>query len=140
MCYANSYIRGVPNDDFITPDGRISSHLFYFYPRDERTDGWLEQSINWLDNKQVIEFTLNQKNNKDEIKFKSGIVKLPRNEIDRLNQQPTIKGLLSYERCPIINNPYHGNLLLKNNTAKPTMKMIAAGLALTITAHIKNNL
>jgi len=132
MNYPENAIRGIPNNSFLIEDGSVGSHLFYFKSEHARDDGWIEQSINWADNESVLEFTLRQTKEDGEIQFKAGVAIIPRQEIDRLNNRPTINGLLSYERRPLDLNPYHGNLLLKANLPKPTMVKIAAGLALAV--------
>jgi hypothetical protein len=131
MNFPDNCIRGIPNDSFLNQDGSVGAHLFHFTGPD-RDDGWIEQSINWEDDNSVIEFTLAQKKADGDVQFKTGVVVIPREEIDRLNYRPTVKGLLSYERQPIQGNPFHGNILLRAGTSKPTMKLIAAGLALAI--------
>jgi hypothetical protein len=133
MYYPENAIKGIPNRDFLLEDGLLpSSHLFHFKPENARDDGWIEQSINWEDDESVLEFTLRQTKENDEIQFKAGAAIIPRHELDRLNNRPTIRGLLSYERQPLDHNPYHGNLLLKVHVSKQAMKMIAAAIALTV--------
>lgn len=132
MSYPENAIKGIPDNSFLIADGSVGSHLFYFKSEHARDDGWIEQSINWEDDESVLGFTLSQTKEKGEIQFKAGAAILPRQEIDRLNNRPTIKGLLSYERQPLDNNSYHGNILLKVHVPKPTMKKIAAGLALAV--------
>lgn len=134
MNYPKNSIKGIPNNSFLLEDGTVGSHLFYFeQPRD---DGMVEQSINWEDDGSVIDFTLSQKKANGDLQFMAGVAILPRSEIDRLNRHPTIRGLLSYERSPLDNNPYHGNLLLQANVSKAKMKQIAAGLAIAISGII----
>ena len=125
--YPDTCIRGIPNNSFLTEDGSIGTHLFYFKNEHSRDDGWTEQSINWEDDTSVIEFTLNQEKEDGELQFKAGAVLIPREEIDRLKNRPTVSGLISYERQPLENNPYHGNILLQARLPKPTMRKIAAG-------------
>jgi hypothetical protein len=132
MIYPENCIRGIPNSDFLINDGAIGSHLFYFKTEHKRDDGLIEQSINWEDDDTVIEFTLNQKKENGERQFKAGVAIIPREEIDRLSKRPTIRDLVTYERQPLQNNPYHGNILLQANVPKPTMKNIAAYLALSV--------
>ncbi len=135
MSYPENSIKGIPNDDFLIKDhGTVGAHLFYF--EQIRRDGARMQSINWEDRESVIDFTLNQKKENGELQFKAGVAIVPRFEIDRLNQRPTIKGLLSYERETLDDNPYHGNLLLQANVPNPIRKMIAAGLALVVSGII----
>lgn len=136
MTYPDSCLRGIPNDDFLNEDGTVGAHLFYFKKRFERDDGWIEQSINWQDDDTVADLMFNQRKDDGTFQFTAGVAVLPRQEIDRLNTQPMVRGLLAYERQPIENNPYHGNLLLEAATIKPTMKLIAAGLALAVSKII----
>ncbi|MBC8465712.1 MAG: hypothetical protein ISS57_14510 [Anaerolineales bacterium] len=136
MSYPNNCFRGIPNDTYIIEDGTAASFLFYFKDEDVRSDGWIEQSINWEDDDLSIKIILGQTKKNGEIQFKEGVAKLPRNEIDRLIKQPSVNGILSYERQPLVNNPYHGNLLLQSDTPKLTMKKIAAGLALVVSEII----
>jgi len=133
MSFPDNCIKGIPNSDFLLADGSAASHLFYFKKEQARVDGWIEQSINWEDDDSAVEFTLNQRKENGEKQFKAGVAIVPRNEIDRLGRLPTVdKGILSYERQCLENNHYHGNILLQTNVPKPTMKKIAAGLALAV--------
>jgi hypothetical protein len=132
MSFPNNLIRGIPNADFLVDDGKtVGTHLFYFN-KDARDDGWIEQSVNWEDDDYAVEFTLGQLKADGEIQFKAGAARIPREEIDRLRSRPVISGGLSYERQYLVGNPYHGNLLLRHNISKPTMKMIAASIALAV--------
>ena len=136
MGHPTNCIKGIPNDDFLDEDGTPAPHLFYFKDEHVRSDGWKEQSINWEDDESVIEFSLNQRKEDGSVQFKAGVTIIPRNELDRLNNRPTIRGVLSYERQPLDNNPHHGNILLQANVSKPAMKKIAAGLALAVSRVI----
>ncbi len=95
-------------------------------------------AINWNDDDGVIEFTLQQKK-EEQYQFKIGVAVLSRFEIDRLNNLHAIHGSLSYERSPLEDNPYHGNLLIKNDVPKSKRKMIAAAIALTYSQIVKRN-
>ena len=136
MNYPQNCIKGIPDGSFLTEDGSIGAHLFYFKTERSGNDGWVEQSINWEDDGTVVDFTLSQQRGDGEFQFRAGIAIIPRNEIDRLNTLHAIQGLLFYERHPLANNPYHGNILLKASVQKPTMKKIAAGLALIVSKTI----
>ena len=130
MNYPKNSIKGIPNNDFLIEGRTVAPHLFHF--EQTRDDGGLEQSINWEDDESVIGFTLNQRKENGDLQFRAGVAILPCSEIDRLNKRPAIRGLLSYERNPLDDNPYHGNLLLQANVPKPIMRLIASGLALAI--------
>ncbi|MCH7731099.1 MAG: hypothetical protein IIB44_01090 [Candidatus Marinimicrobia bacterium] len=131
MTFPANCIRGIPHDDYLNAEGNVNSHLFHFNL--DPNSGWKKQSINWEDDNTVIEFTLKQKKDNDELQFKTGVAVILRSEIDRLNQRPTVENLLSYERDSLdLENPYHGNILLQPHTSKRTMKVLAAGLALAV--------
>jgi len=142
MAYPESCLRGIPSKDFVTEDGSPGAHLFYFRKENCRPDGLIAESINWEDNEQVLDLTLNQKRANGDFQFQAGVVRIPRGELDRLARQPTVDGLLSYERQEILGdpalpgNPHHGNLLLKASVPPGTMKKIAAGIALAVSAII----
>jgi hypothetical protein len=135
--YPDTCIKGIPNHSFVGPNGFPSTHLFYFDPPHAREDGWIEESINWEDDEQAIDFTLNQKKDDGTLQFKAGVALIPRGEIDRLNSQPSIANSLGYERAPLDGNPYHGNLLLQEAVPKAIMKKIAAGIALCVSEVIQ---
>jgi hypothetical protein len=135
MSFPENCIRGIPNDDYLTPDGPVGSHLFHF-KLENSVDGWFQTSINWEDDDSAIALTLEQKKPDGTLQFKAGVAIVPTDEIDRLSKRPTVRGLLSYERRPLPDNPFHGNLLLNERTSKATMKLIAAGLALAISRII----
>jgi hypothetical protein len=130
MSFPDRCVKGIPNEAFVAPEGIVGAHLFYFKVEGARDDGWIEQSINWEDNETVIEFTLNQTRETGEIQFRVGVVTVPRERIDELNARPVYRDLMSYERQPLPDNPYHGNLLLRETVSKPMMKLLAAHLAM----------
>jgi hypothetical protein len=132
MSYPDNCIKGITNKTFLLEDGTLRQDLFYFHMNDLREDGWIEQSINWEDDKDAVEFTLSQKRSDGEIHFKAGLAIIPIQEVDRLNRRPTIKGKISYERNPKDDNPYHGNLLLRADTITATRNAIGAGLMLAV--------
>jgi len=71
-----------------------------------------------------------------QIQFRIGAALLPRDEIEQLRRRPLLIGLLEYERRPLDDNPYHGNILVRAGTSKPTRNLIASGLALAVTEII----
>lgn len=130
MDYPDNCIRGLSKGCEITVEGFAPEHAFYF-DNVQRKDGWDEQSINWEDDESVIRFTLNQKKENGDIKYVNGVAVISRCNIDRLIDRMA-KGLLRYERKRIDGNRYHGNILLKSGTSKKTMKIIAAGISLSV--------
>lgn len=137
--YPKNCIKGISKNDDVGKDGHVGSHVFYFDAKHARNDGWIEQSINWEDDNFARTLTLKQKKEDGRLQFRGGIAILPRLAIDRLGRLPMINGLISYERRPFGHNQYHGNLLLKANVEKPTMRRIAAGLALHVSEVISQS-
>ena len=143
MNYPKNSIKGIPNNSYFHA-GTVGAHLFYFKQIIDdvaivRDDGAAEESINWEDDECAIDFTLNQRKKNGDLQFGEGVAIIPRSELDRLSRLPAIRGLLSYERSPLDDNPYHGNLLLPVNVPKPIMKLIAGGTALGISGIITQN-
>lgn len=131
MPFPDKCIRGIPNDSFLLEGPLVSSTLFPFDSNRSKEDGWIPESINWMDHGKVISFTLEQKKENGEEQFHAGVAILPRNEMDRLKRRAGITGFFDYERSPLPNNDCHGNILLKK-TIPPTLKtMIRAALALS---------
>jgi len=131
MSYPENCLRGISDPGHILEDGSLSSAAFNF-SETIRDDGWKELSINWDDDENCKEILLDQKKGNGELQFKAGYAILPRNELDHLSNQPMVNGILSYERLPLENNKYHGNILLRGNLPKPTIKKLQAGLALIV--------
>ena len=129
MSYPDNFLKGLSDKNSLTPDRvGVSASVFYFNSQHVR-DGWLEQSICWEDDVNVISLMLGQRKGDGEIQFKAGIVRVARSCVESINKVPRTKDLLSYERKALNNNPYHGNLLLKENTHKYIMKIVAAIIA-----------
>jgi hypothetical protein len=136
MSFPENIIKGIPNKKGFIIDGLVSASLFEFKDY-SRIDKQLETSINWEDDEEAINFTFNQKNKDDTLQFKGGLVILPRNQVDNLINQPTLRGILSYERQPIPKiNKYHGNILIAENTPRHFWKRIAGSLALHVSKII----
>ena len=135
MYFPERCIRGIPNNSYLVEGGSIGSQLFHFKEDHIREDGWVEESINWEDDRFAMKYTLKQRverGGKRELQFKAGVAIIPRCEIDRLKRQLPVRERLLYERQILENNPYHGNILLNGDVPKQVMKMIAAGLSLAV--------
>lgn len=139
MSLPDNCIKGIKHDSYLIADGSPGAHLFYFEKQFNRDDGWCEQSINWKDDKNAINFTMNQKKENGEIQFPTGVVIIPRNELDRINNLPQVNGILSYERKKLEDNKYHGNILLKTNVIKKKMILVAANIALAVSDIIRRS-
>lgn len=136
MTFPDNCLRGISARDQLEEDNSVSSSAFNFSDL-IRDDGWRDLSINWHDDEGAAEVLLNQKKANGEIQFKVGYAVIPREELDHLIKQPTINGMLNYERHQIDNNSYHGNILARGNVPKPTIRKLQAGLALLVSEVIR---
>lgn len=129
-------LKGVPNSTFLTRQGFVASHLFYFEPEYERLDGWIEQSICWDDDAGCVPLMFQQTDRQGSDQFQVGIAVLPTQAIEQISRKPGILGFLSWGRDAKPENPYHGNLLYRGPFDKTHQRMIAAALAVDVTGII----
>jgi hypothetical protein len=128
MEFPDHCIRGIPNSACLV-EGRPIAYLtlFEFHRHSSKEQGWKEESINWMDDEDAIDFTLRQTNADGELQFKVGVAILPHIELNKLKKRHT--GFFDYERRPIEGNTYHGNLLLSDSIRKERKTLIRARLA-----------
>ena len=144
MEYPDNCIRGIINEDFIFKGSNNASLTLYeFRPNNERNDGFKESSINWMDEGAIV-FTLNQKKQSEELKYKVGYAILAIEELRRLKKK--YMNLFDFERDPIPSdenveeNKYHGNLLIEENLFKinkPMANAIRSSLADHSEVHLR---
>ena len=128
--YPDRMIRGISNKNCIFED-TVTAELFTEFKDTGRTDEFKELSISWLDNDGALRSVLEQTKEDGTLQFKYGAAILMRDEIDKQKlKNKLINTLLSYERSPLNANPYHGNLLLKNDANRLHKYMVASALAL----------
>ena len=127
------FLRGITNKDFVK-NGHVMQTAFQF---DEATreDNMKEASINWLDDEGAITVALNQRKENGKLQFVAGIARLDLSRV-KLILASLPEGLFSYERAPIPDNKYHGNLLVSNNADKQMRLLISNGLALAAGSNI----
>ncbi|MDR2699273.1 MAG: hypothetical protein LBC12_00370 [Nitrososphaerota archaeon] len=113
MSYPEKLIRGISIREFIDANGRASASLFQFEDK-VREDGFHETSISWYDEEDSLCCVMDQKKEDGTIRFKIGAAILLRHWIDEINLRPDTKGFLSYERAPLEQNKYHGNLFVSD--------------------------
>jgi len=137
MDYPDKFIRGVLSMNYVDADGRATAEIFLFNDNANRGDGFSEASINWYDDKNALNLIMEQRkendNNESAYKFPYGAAIIERAEADRIIKIPLYKNVFNYERAPLDNNKYHGNLLLKhsdNAIKKRIRTQIASALAL----------
>ena len=127
--YPDFCLKGITNEKHIDECGSISNEAFR-WDESKNNLGYNESSINWMDNEDVIKITLNQKNADGSFHFKAGVAKLSKSQIDRCINLNTIERI-SYERRPVEDNKYHGNLLLKKDLDKSTKNRLIAQIILS---------
>ena len=129
MCvYPEEIIRGVKSLTHVSGDN-IKADAFQFPNNTCRADGCIEESINWNDDDDAIEFTVYQKRIDGEYRFKGGAAILSRKKVDDIMKLPIGRGYLKYERDKLPDNPYHGNLLVVKDMEKWRRTIIIASLA-----------
>lgn len=133
MEYPDQCIRGIPNENCLYEDSLLEGSpvarlTLYPFPKENcRDDGWVEESINWMFDVKVIDFTFKQKNDDGELQFTVGIAILSLVELNRIKRKHS--NFFHYEKDPIENNHYHGNLLLKADIRTERKRMIRDVLA-----------
>lgn len=134
--YPDEFVRGMADKAWVSAEGWVLPGAFQFDP--VRSDGYCELSINWCDDEHAIEVALNQVSSRTgKIQFVAGLARLSRASMEILLRGHFEEKRLNYERSPIkenvvnhnVENPYHGNLLLSNNTSPALKKVIQASLS-----------
>jgi hypothetical protein len=136
--YPAHCLRGISDKNSLDEDGIPTGSLFQF-SKDNRGDGFVEESISWLDDDGVFDIIFLQKNKKDELQFKLGAVLLSKEKINQIMKINWIKNKLFYERQVIPDNKYHGNLLVNADTSKQTRNSISANIALQASEYVIPN-
>jgi len=138
MSYPKNILRGIQNNQCITKDGLVSASAFTFHENPDRESEFLESSINWKDDDGAIDEILNKtKSNKQgelEKMFKYGYVELDKNDLDTIMRLSNCSTRLLYERYPIEDNDYHGNLLIVKGLSNASKRLISG----TISSIVKS--
>lgn len=131
--YPKEFLRGIANKDFID-NGHVLPTAFQFDDTG-RDDGKREASINWLDDDGAIMLALNQRKENGKLQFTGGVARI---DLDyaKMILHNFSQVSFSYERAPLENNKYHGNLLLDNSLSKQTRQLLMTGLALAAGTNI----
>lgn len=137
MEYPDRCIRGIPNNDCLEDNLLANLNFFPFQSNRSREDGWIPESINWMDNDGVIDFTLCQKKEDGQEQFRVGVAILLRIDLDKLKRHSGLAEFFCYERSPLTNNNYHGNILVSNKVSKTRKNMIRSALALASEVHLR---
>jgi hypothetical protein len=114
--------KGVPNEDYRYGE-TVSWELFCPHEEDVVIEDWFGSSVNWdLDQNEGAARELLEREKDGKVQFKSGAVRIPRIEIDRIISQYAVDEELTYELRGVENNHYHGHLLFKNTLKRDTNK------------------
>ena len=126
--YSDNLLRGLSADDWVS-DGLVTWAAFQikFEPPFLR-NGCAAQSICWEDDASVIDLMMQQKKD-GHIRFRAGIARLPREDVDHIMKLPPFRDILSYEREPLPDNKYHGNLLESPDINRTQRKLLPAVIA-----------
>lgn len=140
--FPNEFIRGISssNEQFITPEGYPTQAAFKFddYSKNCRKDDYCELSINWVDDEGAVDVLLNQVNTKKNcLQFCGGYCRFKRQVLKEVFRAYISNKHVSYERRPIeadpdsgiVENHYHGNILMKNQLSKSAKTNIQVALA-----------
>jgi len=130
--FADRFIRGITNKQFISDDGYPLAPLyqFRFDVPEYRTDNCKEESINWHDEENALRnVMLNMKKGMDVPKFSYGAAITDKSVIETLSKNKRYKDSFSYERRKVEGNEYHGNLLFKATASKRDMLQLAECIA-----------
>ena len=109
-------LRGLKKE-WINKYGLLKKSAFIFEPNEKRKDDFQEASINWVDDSNAYTQILNQMNKRkpEEFQFTYGYAIAKLSELNRTLAPFKNKGIFGYERDKLVDNPYHGNLLLKKD-------------------------
>ena len=119
-------------------DALPNLNLFPFHADPSGSDEWIPESINWMDDEGAIDFTLCQKKEDGHEQFRVGVAILPRSELDKLKRRTGITESFDYERAPLPNNHYHGNILVSSKLSKTIRNMIRSALALASEVRLRS--
>lgn len=130
----NSFVRGIQKLEYINIE-RDTVLLTLFLPdqrtKKEREDQGQETSINWEDDDTVLSFThhMSKENNSNSLAFPHGAVRLRTEVLNEVNTTPATANSIIYERQPLKDNPFHGNIVFKDGIPQHIISMAAAVLA-----------
>ena len=136
--YPSSFYRGITGQYY--KDGYLLPEAFKIDKETGRKDGYMEISITWNDEDESFQVIASQINERTgNIQFTVGISEIIKKEFDDRMQPQLVLKNLSYERAPMADNKYHGNILIKGDLDKTMRTMIKSQLALLAQARIHLN-
>lgn len=125
--FSNELLRGLKKD-WIS-EGLVTTAAFNF--NGNEVNGYNELSINWNDNEGSLPELLNRVDN-DKIKFSAGVAHIELKKMEFILKDHIEAGNFKFRRDVLdsLNNPYHGELMLKSGISRPLKRLIENGLAL----------
>lgn len=110
--YPELFYRGISSKGFLDSSGHPNISTFVF---DDvgRNDLFREMSVNWNDSSESLDVLLGQKKENGCIQFVGGAISFELSKIREILYPLIVDKKFHYERRPLENNKFHGNLLLK---------------------------
>lgn len=137
---ANRFYRGLSKEKNFTPEGYVRASAFEFNDHTkERSDNNWESSINWDDAPESLNTLLNQRSEKTNQLMFDSYSYILLSQLKNSMAIPLQEGHLAYERKPLPNNIYHGNLLSPATVDKKTKELIKSNLAMIATQNMKKD-
>lgn len=139
--YPDELYRGVSTPNDITKEGYATAAIFKFpdyEPELRDDDGFCEVSVNWNDDEGALRTLLDwHKPGNEQKQFRAGYCIIQRTVLQLVLKQYMDENHFGYERRPVEpmvendyqSNPYHGNLLMKNDISTQIKKNIQHVLA-----------
>jgi hypothetical protein len=130
--YPEACARGIPNDGCVCEDqGYVTATtaLWQFDGKRADENGWIAESVNWVDNDRAVTLLLEQTKG-EKFQFNEGVAILPRSELDLLKNEAWARGRFDYHREPVKGNDYHGNLLLHQSVPRTWKQAVQMRLAM----------
>lgn len=132
--FPDEFWRGIANKEFIS-QGHVLASAFQF-DEEIRVDNYKELSINWNDNAKALEKLLVQRKENGKLQFSGGAAKLSLSTVKQVLKSFIDENQFNYERRPVEENEFHGNLLISADLNKQLRTQVSNGLALVAGTNI----
>lgn len=132
--FPDEFWRGIANKEFIS-QGHVLASAFQF-DEEIRVDNYKELSINWNDNAKALEKLLVQRKENRKLQFSGGAAKLSLPTVKQVLKSFIDENQFNYERRPVEENEFHGNLLISADLNKQLRTQVSNGLALVAGTNI----
>lgn len=134
----NRFFRGLSSEKDFTPEGYITPSAFEFHDHtNDRDDNYWEASINWDDDEKALSTLMEQRSEKTNKLMFDKYVYLLLSQVRSDLSAPIEEKYFKYERRPLPNNIYHGNLLALGSLDKKTKNLFKSSLAMIATQNLK---